>query len=566
MKPKPRRRISCENDRDSTKLAHLEEAASQKSEHDKADFLVTSEGSTDDGCSTTNDPPSNKRKSRTEVIGRRPAKRGKVAAKKPSEPKNTTADDFLKSQPKDSNSDSIEGEPLDSVKSSSIRRRHTTSSAEPSVTVKTRRRLCRKSAKTSRSMPPARRFLETTEASSSIDEDVMGHFCSQHLNVFERRVLRFGKLRSNYTDTSMEMMKRRARHCAASMSNDYSNLPITINPRTRCVVTQWMVYVQRKLPSPLNPFSLHVAISIFDRFISSLSKDQSTTKVRDRKQLRKDAGNELENIGASCLFIASKLEDVWPVDVKDLCALSNGEVTEKAVLRWELNILKELDFEVNVPTVLDFLYLLLQSTCPSSESPTKSECGKEAEKEKEDPEYLIATKLLNEKFKLDQLLHPTEWKPKYEHGKGKSLLEACAEYIGEVALMHHLSVGVYTYHLAAACIFAAITYISKIPRRTSNVPDSITDTVCAEDERDVFKAAIGNVCTIIDEHFKSSPGDEAVLIEDKGGPGRLHNFASDVDAKHKDACMYFLDAYGKWKSMYQSEDGEAGVEDDGITV
>eukprot|EP01069_Polyplicarium_translucidae_P006391 Polyplicarium_translucidae@DN2955_c0_g1_i1.p1 len=390
----------------------------------------------------------------------------------------------------------------------------------------------------------------------------------------QRRALRHGSTRSSYPDANLQMMKRRAQICADSVKADYfKGLPATITPRSRCIVTQWMVYVQRKLPSPLNPFSLHVAISLLDRFLSSLAADDSeraknTLKLpagKEREKMKESAADNLENIGAACLFIASKLEDVWPVDVKDLCTLSNGEVTMKCVLSWEMRILAELDFDVNFPTLLDFLYFLLHS---AGAFPVESQ--REKQKAVASPEVLTDDSVEKDPaeettdqatdseeaplLKSDVLMRPADWQPRFEWGKGRSALEATAEYLSEVVLMHHSCLCLPSYQLAAACLFAAITYLSKTERRMSNLPQAILDVVAATPEdRDVFRVAAARVCAVLEEHDASTPDGDAEECEDEdSGDVRLINFAGDVDAKHKDACVYLLSAYTKWKTTFSA--------------
>ena len=60
-------------------------------------------------------------------------------------------------------------------------------------------------------------------------------------------------------------------------------------------------------------------------------------------------------LGATCLHIASKCEDVSYIGVEDLVVCADRVYKPEDVLVLEEQVLNTLDFRICVPTVIDFL-------------------------------------------------------------------------------------------------------------------------------------------------------------------------------------------------------------------
>ena len=64
---------------------------------------------------------------------------------------------------------------------------------------------------------------------------------------------------------------------------------------------------------------------------------------------------KLQLIGATCLLIASKCEDVAYISTKDLAFCGDNTYKENHLVKMERKILSTLDFEIAIPTIHDFL-------------------------------------------------------------------------------------------------------------------------------------------------------------------------------------------------------------------
>jgi hypothetical protein len=66
---------------------------------------------------------------------------------------------------------------------------------------------------------------------------------------------------------------------------------------------------------------------------------------------------DLHQLSLGCLLIAMKYEEIYPPSLKNIirAASRDPDFTQADIVRWEFNILKELDFGVTFPTAYRFL-------------------------------------------------------------------------------------------------------------------------------------------------------------------------------------------------------------------
>ncbi|CAM9129248.1 unnamed protein product [Choristocarpus tenellus] len=87
-----------------------------------------------------------------------------------------------------------------------------------------------------------------------------------------------------------------------------------------------------------------LAVSYTDRFLSRASIPR----------------NKFQLLGATCLHVASKCEDVSYIGIEDLASCAGRAYEPKHVLDMEEEVLKTLQFQLSVPTVLDFLNVMME--------------------------------------------------------------------------------------------------------------------------------------------------------------------------------------------------------------
>ena len=85
--------------------------------------------------------------------------------------------------------------------------------------------------------------------------------------------------------------------------------------------------------------SLYLGIRLLDR-------------VLDRRDVEHD---KLQLVGITALYVASKMEEYYPADLKKLVHLTENSYTIKEVYNMELVLLGVVHFDIYVPTPSDFL-------------------------------------------------------------------------------------------------------------------------------------------------------------------------------------------------------------------
>lgn len=111
-----------------------------------------------------------------------------------------------------------------------------------------------------------------------------------------------------------------------------------IRPTMRTILIDWMVEVHGRFK--LLQETLYLTVATMDRFLQI-----EPTIVR----------HELQLVGLTSMFIASKFEEMYSPDIHDFVFMSDKAYTKKEILRMEYRILKALDFNLGRPLPLHFL-------------------------------------------------------------------------------------------------------------------------------------------------------------------------------------------------------------------
>ncbi|XP_013403633.1 G2/mitotic-specific cyclin-A [Lingula anatina] len=123
---------------------------------------------------------------------------------------------------------------------------------------------------------------------------------------------------------------------------EYMRKQPDITTNMRCILVDWLVEVAEEYK--LHRETLCLAVSYIDRFLSQMSV------LRGKLQL----------VGAACMFLAAKYEEIYPPDVGEFVYITDDTYTKKQVLRMEHLVLKVLSFDVAVPTANCFCERFLE--------------------------------------------------------------------------------------------------------------------------------------------------------------------------------------------------------------
>ncbi|KAG8441764.1 hypothetical protein GDO86_010804 [Hymenochirus boettgeri] len=141
-------------------------------------------------------------------------------------------------------------------------------------------------------------------------------------------------------DVWMKMLSKESRYVHSS--NILKNHP-TLNPDMRSILLDWLIEVAEVYS--LHRETYYLAQDFFDRFMA-------TQKCINKSML--------QLIGVTSLFIAAKLEEIYPPKLHEFAYVTDGACSEDDILQMELIILKALNWELCPVTAISWLNLFLQ--------------------------------------------------------------------------------------------------------------------------------------------------------------------------------------------------------------
>lgn len=125
---------------------------------------------------------------------------------------------------------------------------------------------------------------------------------------------------------------------AQSIKQDYLKDQKILTPRVRQRLVNWCIDIHSQLK--LLPETLYMTIAVIDRFF-----DRVTVKQQSQVQL----------VAVGATLIASKYEEIYPPDVGDLIYLTQNAYSRRDIMRIEIEILEQLNFDLGKPIPLAFL-------------------------------------------------------------------------------------------------------------------------------------------------------------------------------------------------------------------
>ena len=118
---------------------------------------------------------------------------------------------------------------------------------------------------------------------------------------------------------------------------NYMSFQNDINEKMRAILFDWLVEVHLKFR--LKTETLYLTFNLIDRFLERVQVSRS----------------KLQLVGVTCLLLASKYEEIYPPEVRDLVYVTDKAYTRTQILRMEGVIIRALDFRLTVPTHYKFL-------------------------------------------------------------------------------------------------------------------------------------------------------------------------------------------------------------------
>ncbi|XP_004067535.1 G1/S-specific cyclin-E1 [Oryzias latipes] len=116
-----------------------------------------------------------------------------------------------------------------------------------------------------------------------------------------------------------------------------------LQPRMRAILLDWLMEVSEVYK--LHRETYHLAQDYFDRFMATQRNVLKST---------------LQLIGITCLFIAAKVEEMYPPKVHNFAYITNKACTEDEILSMEIIVMKELNWNLSPQTPISWLSVYMQ--------------------------------------------------------------------------------------------------------------------------------------------------------------------------------------------------------------
>ena len=152
----------------------------------------------------------------------------------------------------------------------------------------------------------------------------------------------YDDLPAEVSDGAFEEMIRS--ECDYAPDPGYLTRQPHLNARMRAVLLDWMFEVGQEYG--LKRDTLHFSINYVDRFLS-----------RQENPVQR---HELQLVGVTALWIASKMEEILPPPVADFAAATDGGCSVSQILQMEGRMLQSLDWDLIPCTAFAFANLYLQ--------------------------------------------------------------------------------------------------------------------------------------------------------------------------------------------------------------
>jgi len=110
-----------------------------------------------------------------------------------------------------------------------------------------------------------------------------------------------------------------------------------VKDTSRGFLVEWIIDVHRKFR--LMSETLYVTVGIIDRYMAQVPIKKA----------------QLHLLGVTALLIATKYEEIYPPELKDLLNISENKFTKTEVLKMENQILSTLEFNFFSPSSLRFI-------------------------------------------------------------------------------------------------------------------------------------------------------------------------------------------------------------------
>ncbi|XP_026834330.1 G1/S-specific cyclin-E isoform X2 [Drosophila erecta] len=133
-----------------------------------------------------------------------------------------------------------------------------------------------------------------------------------------------------------------------------------LQPRMRAILLDWLIEVCEVYK--LHRETFYLAVDYLDRYLHVAHKVQKT---------------HLQLIGITCLFVAAKVEEIYPPKIGEFAYVTDGACTERDILNHEKILLQALDWDISPITINGWLGVYMQLNVSNRTPASFSQIGRQ---------------------------------------------------------------------------------------------------------------------------------------------------------------------------------------------
>lgn len=149
---------------------------------------------------------------------------------------------------------------------------------------------------------------------------------------------------ANATDVWQLMCKKDEKAALLRNAHMLDNHP-GLQPRMRAILLDWLIEVCEVYK--LHRETYYLAVDYLDRYLTAQRKVQKT---------------HLQLIGITCLFVAAKVEEIYPPKIGEFAYVTDGACQESDILQYEILLLQALEWSISPVTPMGWLGVYMQLT------------------------------------------------------------------------------------------------------------------------------------------------------------------------------------------------------------
>lgn len=135
----------------------------------------------------------------------------------------------------------------------------------------------------------------------------------------------------------------RKKEIETSVTPSYMSRQTHINEKMRAILIDWLVEVHLKFK--LVPETLYLTVNLIDRYLVEAVVERSN----------------LQLVGVSALLLASKYEEIYPPELKELVYITDRAYTQDQILVMEEKMVKKLHYNMTIASTHCFLMRYLKA-------------------------------------------------------------------------------------------------------------------------------------------------------------------------------------------------------------